>query len=222
MYLNIAKLSASLLLAVSLLASCASHVEIENSWRNQNVPATTYKKLLVVAVTPKSSLRELFENILTETLHRHGVEAVQSYPLLADLNKADKAQMQMLAKSVGADAVVITHGLSKSESTSYRYFGGSIQERVAVMQTEDENSSTTIVMSAVGIAPLETDFVKGSLMTRFFDAASAEMAWSALTEVVNDGRKADACWDFSILLTKALAKDQLITINTREFRKPTL
>jgi len=222
MFLNIVKLSASLLLAVALLTSCAAHVKIENSWRNQNVPAYTYKKLLVVAVTPKSTLRQMFENILTETLRKHGVEAVQSYPLLDDLNKADKTQLQILAKAIGADAVVITHGLSRSENTSYRYFGGSIQERVAVMQSEDENSSTTIVMSAVGVAPLETDFVKGSLLTRFFDAASAEMAWSALTEVIIEDRKADACWDFSILLTKLLAKDQLIAINDKKFRKPTL
>jgi len=221
MLLNILKLAAALLSAVALLASCASHVKIENSWRNQNVPATTYKKLLVVAVTHKSTLRQLFENILTETLRGSGVEAVQSYPLLDDLKTADKDRMQLLARSVGADAVVITHGLSRSESTSYRYFGGAIQERVAVMQSEDENSTTTIAMSAVGIAPLETDFVKGTLMTKFFDAASAEMAWSALSEVITEGRRADACWDFSILLTKALAEERLIEV-TRKFRKPTL
>ena len=220
MNLNIVRLSMALLLAV-LLTACASHVKIEDSWRNLNAPAKTYKKLLVVAVTPKGDLRQLFENILTETLRGSGVEAVQSYPLLDDLKTADKDRMQLLARSVGADAVVITHGLSRSESTSYRYFGGAIQERVAVMQSEDENSTTTIAMSAVGIAPLETDFVKGTLMTKFFDAASAEMAWSALSEVITEGRRADACWDFSILLTKALAEERLIEV-TRKFRKPTL
>jgi hypothetical protein len=222
MNLNIAKLSGSLLLAVTLLTSCASHVKIENSWRNQNVPAATYNKLLVIAVTQQPELRKLFENILSETLRSHGVEAMQSYPLLDDLKNADKAQVQKLAKEVGADAVLITHGLSRSESTSYRYFGGSLQERVAVSQSADENSSTTIIMSAIGVAPLETDFVKGSLMSRFFDVASTEMAWSALTKVIHEGSKADACWDFSILLTKALAKDTLITVNDKTFRKPTL
>ncbi len=222
MNLNIAKLSGALLLAVILLTSCASHVKIENTWMNQNVPATTYHKLLVIAVTQQPELRKLFENIVTETLRRHGVEAVQSYPLLDTLKNADKAQVQKLAQEVGADAVLITHGLSKSESTSYRYFGGSFQQRVAVSQSADENSSTTIMMSAVGVAPLETDFVKGAIMSRLFDTAGAEMAWSALTEVIHEGSKADACWDFSILLTKALAKDHLIAINDKEFRKPTL
>lgn len=222
MNFNIAKLSGSLLLAVALLTSCASQVKIENSWRDQSVPATTYNKLLVIAVTQQPELRKLFENIVTETLRSHGVEAVQSYPLLDNLKNADKAQVQKLAQAVGADAVLITHGLSKSERTSYRYFGGSFQERVDVAQSADENSSTTIMMSAVGVAPLETDFVKGTMMSRFFDTARAEMAWSALTEVTHEGSKADACWDFSILLTKALAKDHLIAINDKEFRKPTL
>lgn len=222
MNLKLVKQSTAWLMATVLLASCAAHVKIEDSWRNQNVPAITYNKLLVVAVTQQPALRKTFEDILSETLRRHGVEAVQSYPLIDDLKKADKVQLQALAKEVGADAVVITNGLSRSESTSYRYFGGSIQERVAVMQSTDENSSTTVMMSAVGVAPLESDFVKGSLMTRFFDVASTEMAWSALTEVINDGSKADACWDFSILLTKALAKNRLIDVNGKEFRKPTL
>jgi len=216
------RLSLTFLLVVVLLTSCAAHVKIEETWRNQSAPEITYQKLLVVAVTAKGPLREMFENILTETLTRHGVEAVQSYPHIVDINAANKDQLQALAKELGADAVVITHVLSKSESTSYRYFGGSLEERVAVMTAADSDTSTIVAMSAVGIAPLETDFVKGTMMTRFFDAASAEMAWSALSEVVNDGRKADACWDFSIQLTQALAKDRLIAINTKGFRKPTL
>lgn len=222
MTLNSFRLSATLLLAVVLLASCASHVKIEETWRSQSAPETTYKRLLVVAVTAKAPLREMFENILTETLTRHEVEAVPSYPRIADIETANKDQLQALAKELGADAVVITHVLSKSESTSYRYFGGSLEERVAVMTSADADSSTIVAMSAVGVAPLETDFVKGTMMTRFFDAASAEMAWSGLSKVVNDGRKADACWDFSIQLTKALAKDRLIAINDKGFRKPTL
>jgi hypothetical protein len=79
-----------------------------------------------------------------------------------------------------------------------------------------------IAMSVVGIAPRETDFVDGFLQTRFFDAASAKLVWVAHSKVVNDGRKADACWDFAILLTKALAKDGTIEINAKDFRKPSL
>lgn len=210
------------LLLAALLASCASHVKIENSWTNQNVPAVTYRKMLVVAVTHNGPTRELFENILSETLNEHGVAAVASHKLFADIGKADKVQLQTVARAVGADAVLITHGLTKSDSTSVRYFGGSVQERTAVIVSGDEDSSTVITMSAVGIAPLESDFIKGSLQTRLFNAASTEMAWSALTNFVNDGRKADACWDFSIQLTQALANARLVELNNKAFRKPSL
>jgi len=216
------KLSAILLLIAVTLSACATRVKVEDTWMRQGAPATTYQKLLVIAVTDKSALRETFENIMAETLRKHGVAAVPSYPLLKDLKKANKAQVQALAKELGADAVIITNGLTREERTSYRYFGGAIQERVAVMESGDEHSSTIIAMSAIGVAPLESDFVKGTLMTRFFNVASAEMVWSALSEVINDGRLADACWDLSILLTKALAKDRLIAINDRTFRKPSL
>ena len=133
---------------------------------------------------------------------------------------ADGAPTPALLKklaALGADAVIITQGLSKSDSTSYRYFGGSVQERTAVMVSENESSATVIAMSAVGVAPLESDFVKGSLQTRFFNTGSTEMAWSALTSFVNDGRKADACWDFSNQLTKALADASLVKLNDKKF-----
>jgi hypothetical protein len=217
----VTKVCTGLLLA-TLLTSCASHVKITDTMRDPEAPATVYKKILVVAITYDGNLREMFENILAETLNKHGVAAIASHKLFKDFTRADKALLQSLASQEGADAVLITRGLSKSEHTDYQYFGGNIEARTVVMQKQDEDSSTTIAMSAVGIAPKETDFVSGTLLTRLFDAASAKLLWVAHSKFINDGRKADACWDFSILMTRALADDRLVQLNGREFRKPTL
>ena len=210
------------LLIMLFLSACANSVKIRETWKSPEATAAPYRKLLLIAVAKDQNLRQMFENILAETLNAQGVAAVQSYPVLDDLARADKEQIQRLALAVGADAVVVTRGLSRSEHVNYQYFGGNVQERVAVIESVGENSSSLIAMSAVGISPKEMDFVSGTLLTNFFDTAGARLAWSVQTQVVNDGRKADACWDYSILLVKALARDGLVNVNGKGFRKPSL
>ena len=207
---------------MALLAGCANSVRLKDTWRSPAAPAKSYKKLLVVAVTHNDSLRGTLENILAETLADHGVAAVPSHKLISDIGAADKALLQATAQASGADGVIITRAISKSEHTDYQYLGGSVQERSAVMVKAGEDSTTVVAMSVVGIAPREMDFVEGYLQTRLFDAASAGLVWAAHSKVVNDGNTGEACWDFAILITKALARDHLVELNAREFRKPNL
>lgn len=209
-------------LLILLLTACASSVKIKDTWRSPDAPAAAYQKILVVARAHNDSVRSMLEDITFETLSEHGVPAVPSHRLIGDLAKADSATLQSIAQAAGADAVVITRAISKQEHTDYQYLGGNIEARSVVIQKTDGDSSTTLAMSTVGIAPRETDFIEGYLQTRLFDAGTAKPVWIAHTKVVNDGSVGDACWDFAILLTQALAKDRLIVINDREFRKPTL
>jgi len=197
------------LLVAGLFTACTT-ASIEDTWRSPEASATVYRKLLVVGVANDVNMRRTFENIFVETLRKQGVDAVQSYTLLPDIKKADRTQLQEAALKAGTDAAVITRGLSKAERTNYQYGTGQLQQRTVVMQESGPDSSTTVVMSAVGIAPHETDFELVTLQTRFFDTASATLLWSALSNVSETGRRADACWKLSDLLVKAMQKDRLI------------
>lgn len=196
-------------LVAGLLTACTT-ASIQDTWRSPEAPATVYRKLLVVGVANDVNVRRTFENIFVETLRKQGVEAVPSYTLLPDINKADRTLLQEAALKAGTDAVIITRGLSKAERTNYQYGTGTLQQRTAVMQESGPDSSTTVVMSAVGIAPRETNFELVTMQTRFFDTASATLLWSALSHVSETGRRADACWKLAELLGKAMQKDRLI------------
>ena len=211
-----------ILLITAFAGGCIAPVKLKDAWRDPQAPPTVYKKLLVIAVAHNRDLREMIENISVTMLDEHGVAAIASHRLIGDLKQADARVIQALAQSVGADAVVVTHAISKTEHTDYRYFDGTLQARTAVVVEQAGNSSSVLAMSAVGIAPRETDFVQGYLQTRFFDVDSAKLVWLAHSSVTSDGNRGDACWEFSILLTRALAKDNLIAINDREFKKPSL
>lgn len=196
-------------LVAGLFTACTT-VSLENTWKSPEEPAGAYRRLLVVGIANDVNLRQTFENIFVETLRKQGVEAVPSHMLLPDLKKADRTQLQEAARQAGTDAVVITRGISRSERTNYQYSTGQLQHRTVVTQESGPNSSTTVVMSAVGIAPRETEFEKASLQTNFFDAASASLRWSSLSNVSHSGSRADAFWKLSDLLGKAMQKDLLI------------
>jgi hypothetical protein len=210
------------LLLAGLITSCTTHVSLRDTWRSPEAPETTYKKLLVMGISPNNSLRETFENILAETLREHGVEAVRSYTLIKDLNKFDTNELQGVAREVGADAVIITRGISKSEHVNYQYAMGTVERRTVVYEDNQPDSSSAVVMSAVGIAPRQTDIEQAELLTRMFDVQSKNQVWLARSSLYEAEDRAGACWRLSALLVKALSEDHMIEINSEEFHIPSL
>jgi len=197
------------LIVAGLLFSCAT-ASVKDTWRSPEAPATAYRKLLVVAIANDDNVRSMFENIFAETLQDHGVAAVASHKIIGSLDKADRKLLQEAAQNIGADAVIITRGVSKSDRTNFQYAVGQLEYRSGVMTVQGgPDTNATIAMSAVGIAPRETTFELASLRTNFFDTASARLLWSAWSKVSTTSR-ADACWDLSKSLVKALARDRLI------------
>lgn len=211
------------IIALILLCSCSTSVEIKETWKAQATPADPYQKVLVVGITPSPNLRHSFEDIFAETLEVHGVRAVASHTLISDVRKADEAQFDAVARQVGADAVVITRVLTHSEHTSYKLSTGHVEYRSVSETKTTGNSSTTIAMSGVGIVAGEMDSEGGTLQTNLFDASSGKRTWSAMSSAAGgDNAKIEVCWRLSALLTKALSDDKLIVINSKEFKIPTL
>lgn len=211
-----------LCLAVSLTA-CSALVEVKETWRSPKAPPTTYKKLMVIGITKGANLRASFENIFAETLSDHGVAAVPSHTLIGDLGNTDHLQVQAFAQEAGADAVILTRVLTKSENTEYLLATGSVQRRTVIESKQTGDSSTTLMMSGVGIVPGEMDSAGATLQTSLFDAASTNLVWSALSKAAApDDERMDVVWKLSALLTQALAQDLLIEINSRPFKEPKL
>ena len=203
--------------------SIATIVSIKETKLESQAPSTTYKKLLVIGITPHHDLRKALENIFSETLNEHGVAAVTSHNLVIDLSKANHLKIKELALQSGADGVVITRVLSKSEHANYMLSTGHVEQRTVVETKTEGNTTTTIAMSAVGIVPGEMDGEGATLQTRFFDATSANLVWTAMSHAAgSDNDQIDVCWKLSALLTKALSKDRLIEINSKKFHQPTL
>ncbi len=209
------------LLVAALLCSCSAIVKINETEKTSEAPPTKFQKILVVGITPSPNLRHSFENIFAETLNDHGVGAVASHTLVSDIRKADESQLEAVARQAGADGVIITRVLSHSEHTSYKLSTGHVEYRSVSETTTTANSSTTISMSGVGIVAGEMDSEGATLQTHLFDASSRKLAWTAMSSAAgSDNDQIYVCWKLSELLTKALSKDDLVEINSTEFKIP--
>jgi hypothetical protein len=213
----------SYILIGMLLGGCASYAHVTKTWQSPEAQATTYHKLLVIGITKEPDLRQSFENIFAETLRDHGVAAEPSYEKVPDLGNTDHLQIQTLAKGFGADGVIITRVLTKSENTEYLLASGHVEQRTVIEGTSNGNSSAALVMSGVGIVPGEMDSAGAKLETTLFDVASKKPVWSALISAAgSDNERMDVVWELSNNLTKALSKDHMIEINSKEFHIPSL
>lgn len=211
----------AILLLVSSLIACSSVVEIDQTRLSPGAPAKTYEKLLVVGIAHSPNLSKSFENIFAETLNKHGVAAVASHTVISDPGIADQNHLQDVARQIGADGVVITRVLTRSEHTNYTAATGHVEYRAVAETTTTADSSTTIAMSGVGLVPGEMDEDGATLQTNLFDADTARLTWTAFSRAAgDDNAQISVCWKLSALLTKALGDDQLVRLNSTEFKIP--
>ena len=207
-----------------MMTSCStSYVTLKETRKHKENLTNVYNKVLVVGIASPKNTRQSFENIFVDSLQRHGVAAVASHKFIADLSKASQDQIQALAQQEGADAVAVTRVLSKSEHTSYKLATGHVEYRTVAKTTTTENSSTTVAMSGAGIVAGEMDSVGTNIQTNFFDAATAELLWTAVSHAAGGSNdKSDICWELSFALSKALGEDNLINITVADVKMPKL
>jgi|GEM_PF-1359319 len=209
-------------MVLAILASCSTYyVTLEETRRLQERPAKLYSKILVIGVASPHNRRESFENIFVDSLQRHGVDAVASHKFIDDLHSANPSQVQAIAQRVGADAVVLTRVMSKSEHTSYKLSTGHAEYRTVSQTTTTAHSSTTVSMSGAGIVAGEIDSEGAILQTNLFDVSSTKLMWTAINHAAGGSDdKMNVCWELSFSLAEALGKDQLVEITIADAKIP--
>jgi len=65
----------------------------------------------------------------------------------------------------------------------------------------------------------EMDAEGVTLETRLFDASSAVLTWTAMSSAAGaENARIKVFWELWALLTKALGKDKLVKLNSKEFK----
>ena len=99
---------AALILAIASLAGCTQSIRATGAWAEGATRPQTFRKLLIVGVSPDYKQRCNFEWVLATKLRSETVEAITSCSLMKSDVQLSRESIEPVVRSSGTDGVVAT------------------------------------------------------------------------------------------------------------------
>ena len=191
---------------VLAVVACGPQMSIKSTWKDPSIAATQYKKVLVVGLSGKETLRRTFENEFSNELSYHGVTAAPaSSTVPAGAEKDQEAMKQMLTAN-GYDAVIVTRLVDRTKETTYvpgtsytpaPYYGGFYSYYYTAYPMVYDPGYL-----------VESTIVQ--IETNVYDVKSEKLVWSGISEVVDPEASTEDVRHFSHMVGDRMAKEGLI------------
>jgi hypothetical protein len=110
------RFAAPLLLALGCLAGCAQPFRVTGTWNEGATRPQTFRKLLVVGVSPDYRQRCNFEWALAKTLASDSVKAIASCSAMTAEEKLSRESIERTVASTAVDGVLATRLVTASAS----------------------------------------------------------------------------------------------------------
>jgi hypothetical protein len=159
------------------VTSCASRgTTFTSVWKDKDYQGGMIKKVLIIGVSKKPHIKQMFEDEFVKQLRAQGANGVTSYSTIPSDKMLDKATILDAVHSRGIDAVIITKLIDRKDA----------QDRPS---PEHQDLSSQYFRSYNyahnrGFI-MEKDAV--SLETNLYDVATEKLIWSALSETFKRG-----------------------------------
>ena len=216
------KKSANIFLAflVMLIMTGCSSVSLRSSWKDTGVPAKQYRKLLVVGISEKSQMREVFEEVFASEVIKKGFVGIASYTITGVNGKISRAGLEEAVKKTGADGVITTRmvGMKKDSDT-----------RAGFVMTDQGYTNTGFIGSdlyptnffdfygaSVQYATFEhksvdvTTSTEATIETNLFDTGTGRLVWSGTSSAMNPEGIITISRDLADSVIKAMTRDGLL------------
>jgi len=198
-------------LALLAISGCAS-VSLQSSWKAPDLKPKQYRKLLVVGLSEKPQMRQIFEEVFVGEMSKKGAAGIASYTVTGLDAKATKASLEDAVKKSGADGVVITR-LSDTKSHKDRRTGFVLTERGTYTDYNDDYGFYGANVSYMNFVhqPVDvTTSTEASIETTLFDAGTGNMVWSAKSNAVNPEGIINISKDVADIVIKTMSRDGLL------------
>ncbi|MBJ6723878.1 DUF4136 domain-containing protein [Geomesophilobacter sediminis] len=106
----------SLILAISLLSSCAS-TTLRDTWSNPAFHGYKVHKLVVVSLGKKDPNRRVYEEVIAAELNKRGIAAVTGHNLLPAEERLDWPTLEGALKRASADSVLTVQTVRVEQQT---------------------------------------------------------------------------------------------------------
>jgi hypothetical protein len=191
-----------------LFISCSSSVRITNSWKSENIPQTSYQKIMVVGMLPETerNLREEMENHLVVDLQRHGYNAISSFRELGPKAFENQTEQEVLdkIKDYGVDAV-LTIGLLDKQRERY-YVPGRIYYSPYIVYQRHFWGYYTTIYHRIYTPGYYINNTKYFWESNFYDMNNRNLLYSAQTESFDPASAATLSHEYGQLIVNDMAK----------------
>ncbi len=111
------RISGTIIILFIFITSCAT-TTLLSTWRDDGYGGPV-KKVLIMGVAEKPSMRKVFEQEFVNQLKERGVEAVASYWTIPSDKMMDKNTVQLKIQDLNVDSILITQLVETKTVTSY-------------------------------------------------------------------------------------------------------
>lgn len=172
-----------LLLAIAGLVSCAQPLKATGDWNKGATRPQSFKKLLIVGVSPDYKQRCNFEAVLSTTLRSENVNAIASCSAMTADEKLSRESVERVVASLGTDGVLASRLVAATTSAKE---GGSQDTRGSAMYKATDMGYGYYGMPVVygdfaaspSIFSLETKF---DITTQLFETRGGSLVYTLKT-----------------------------------------
>jgi len=169
----------AILLGIACLTGCSS-VSLQSSWKDTSTPSRQYRKILVVGISERPQMRQVFEEVFVAEARKRGITGIASYTLTGVAATPSRDSLEQAVKTSGADSVITTRLVGIKENRDTRS-GFILTSHGATTISGIPVSYATFVHQPVEV----TTSTNAAIETNLFNTETGIMTWSGITNAVN-------------------------------------
>lgn len=201
------KLFARLLFCFSFFLACVgcASLSLLHSAKDPTLPVKQYQKLLIVGITEKPQMRQIFEEVLVAELEKRGVKGVSSYTITGVKEKLSRSAVEEAVRQTGADGVITTRMTAlKKDSDVHTGF-------IMTEKGFADGYGVHVTYASFVHQPVEVVLsTEAALETNLFDSATGRLAWTGSSSAVDPKSIITVSRELAEAVFKAMARDGLI------------
>jgi hypothetical protein len=163
------------------LAGCGASTKLTNVWTAPGFQENSLKKLMILAIAPKPSVRMTFEDTFAAALREKGVDAVPGYQVLGD-GPIDSAMVVNAVTQGGFDGLFITRLVDKQMVETYYAPSTTVVAGPSPAYYGGWYGYYSVGYSYVSSPGYTVQNMVVNLETNLYRTADSKLVWSALSE----------------------------------------
>lgn len=206
---HLPKLLIFILLAFSA-TGCAS-LSLVSSTLNTTLPAKHYQKLLVVGITEKPEMRQVFEEVFASELRERGLNGIASYSITGINEKPSRDSLAEAVKKSQSDGVIVTRLVSFKRNTEVKTGFIMTDRGIAEYYGFSDFYNIPVTYATFVHQPVEVlRSTKASFETNLFDAVSGRLVWTGRSTAVDPEGTITISRELSRVVFREMSKDGLL------------